>query len=238
MNRRGRAPSRALQRGQSAVEFAIGLPVLLLLCLGIVQFGLLYQAKSTVNYATLMAARAGAVNNGQRSAMLDGFAHGLAPLFAHSIGLAQQQTAALSARAEALNPGVTTLTVLNPPPSALADFGRSSYYAGKTVKEIPNDTLMYRDSRPGASSGLSIQDANLLKISMTYCYDLYVPFVNHVIFALVNGVSNIYSTGQTGGTGLAASANGCYGYSSVTGGFRIPLASEAIVRMQSPYRGG
>ena len=43
--------------GASMVEFIIVLPILLLLCLGILQFGLLYQAKSTLDYAALQAAR-------------------------------------------------------------------------------------------------------------------------------------------------------------------------------------
>ncbi|WP_322010720.1 TadE/TadG family type IV pilus assembly protein [Paraburkholderia sp. J12] len=236
--RSGRAGRRRGQRGQSATEFIIALPVLLLLCLGLIQFALLYQAKSTVNYATLMAARAGAVENGQKTAMLNGFGRGIAPLFAHSTGLATQQMAVATATIEARNPGITTLAVISPTGAALSDFGRANYYAGKTVTEIPNDTLMYRNTQTGSSSGLSIQDANLLKISVTYCYDLYVPFINRVIFYLVNGISNIYSTGNSGGLGLPTKMNGCYGYSAISGDFRIPIESEAIVRMQSPYRGG
>lgn len=236
---RNRRPAlRRRQSGQSATEFIIVLPVLLLLCLGMIQFALVYQAKSTVNYATLMAARAGAVENGQTAAMLNGFGRGIAPLFAHSTSLATQQMAVLTATVEARNPGITKLTVINPTSAALSDFGRTNYYAGKTVTEIPNDTLMYRNTQTGARSGLSIQDANLLKISVTYCYDLYVPFVNRVIFYLLNGISNVYSTGNAGGLGLPTRMNRCYAYSSVSGGFRIPIESEAIVRMQSPFRGG
>jgi len=231
--------SRVRQKGQSATEFLVALPVLLMLCLGLIQFGLLYQAKSTVNYAALMAAREGAVNNGSKSAMLTGFSRGLSPLFAHSSGLATQQAALLSAQTEARNPGITQLRVLNPTSAAMSDFGRSQYYAGKSVTEIPNDTLMYRNSTPGGSSGMSIQDANLLKISVTYCYELYVPFINHVIFSLVNGISNVYSTGTaSGGLGLPMKMNACYAYSSLSGSLRIPLEAESIVRMQTPYRGG
>ena len=228
---------RQLQRGQSATEFIIVMPVLLLLCLGMIQFALLYQAKSTVNYAALMAARAGAVQNGQKTAMLGGFGRGIAPLFAHSTGLATQQAAVLAATVEARNPGITSLIVINPTSAALSDFGRTNYYAGKTVLEIPNDTLMYRNTDTGPSSGLSIQDANLLKISVTYCYELYVPFINRVIFYLVNGISNIYSTGDSGDLGLVTKPNNCYAYSAASGDFRIPIESEAIVRMQSAYRG-
>jgi hypothetical protein len=186
----------------------------------------------------LMAAREGSVENGKKSAMLDSFGRGIAPLFAHRTSLTEQQTAVLKSTIEARNPLITSLTVINPTPAAMSDFGRTNYYAGKTIREIPNDTLMYRDTGTGSSSGISIQDANLLKINVTYCYDLYVPFVNRVIFSLVNGISNVFSTGKGGGPGLPTAANRCYEYSTATGGYRIPIDAEAVVRMQSPYQGG
>lgn len=232
-----RARPRA-QRGQAATEFIIALPVLLLLCLGLIQFGLLYQAKSTVNYALLMAAREGAVENGRQSAMLDSFGRGIAPLFAHKTSLAEQQAAVLKGTLEARNPLITSLTVINPTNEAMSDFGRTNYYAGKTVREIPNDTLMYRNTGAGSRSGMSIQDANLLKIGVTYCYKLYVPLVDRVFFSVVNGISNVFSTGNADGLGLPTSPNRCYEYSTATGGFRIPIDAEAVVRMQSPYQGG
>ena len=88
-----RWPSRRRATGASMVEFIIVLPILLLLCLGILQFGLLYQAKSTLDYAALQAARAGALNNGKSAAMRTGLARGLAPLYARTASLAGQQQA-------------------------------------------------------------------------------------------------------------------------------------------------
>jgi len=57
------------QFGTSMVEFLIVIPMLLFVGLGIMQFGLVYHAKSVLNYATFEAARAGAVNNGQVEVM-------------------------------------------------------------------------------------------------------------------------------------------------------------------------
>ena len=240
--RNGNAPmsgATRAQRGQAATEFIIVAPIVLLLCLGLIQFGLLYQAKSTLNYAALMAARAGAVNHGTKSAMLSGLARGLAPLFTHQTGLSAQQMAILSAQTEARNPGITKLTVVSPTAAAFSDFARTNYYAGKTVREIPNDTLMYRDNTPGNGSPISIQDANLLKISVQYCYELYVPFINRVIYSLVNGTSDIFSTGSVDGSlDFGTDGNSCRAYSAISGGYRIPIQAEAVVRMQSPFRGG
>lgn len=237
--RASKRPARHVHRGQAATEFVIVVPIVLLLCLGLIQFGLLYQAKSTLNYAALMAARAGAVNNGAKRAMLSGLARGLAPLFARQTGLRAQQLAILSAQVEARNPSITMLTVINPTAAAFSDFARANYYAGKTVREIPNDTLMYRDNTPGTKSHISIQDANLLKISVQYCYELHVPFINRVIYSLVSGTSDIFSTGSVNKSlDFGTDGNSCRAYSAISGGYRIPIQAEAVVRMQSPFRGG
>lgn len=225
-------------RGASMVEFIIVLPILLLLCLGIVQLGLLYQAKATLDYASLQAARAGALGHGRGEAMRNGLARGLAPLFAHSTGFAGQQQALLhTSTIELAKPGAYRIDVINPTPSALQDFGRTDEYPGATIREIPNDTLSFRSTTPGPASGISIQDANLLKIRVTYCYAMYVPFANRTIFSLMNAIDDIYSTGKPG-PGLPRSPNSCYALSTLEGSWRIPLEAEAIVRMQTPWRGG
>ncbi|WP_223851331.1 MULTISPECIES: TadE/TadG family type IV pilus assembly protein [Cupriavidus] len=225
-------------RGASMAEFIVVLPILLLLCLGIVQFGLLYQAKATLDYAALQAARAGALDHGRNASMRSGLARGLAPLFTHSADLIGQQKALLYVNSiELLKPGAYRIDVINPTSAALQDFGKTNQYAGQTVREIPNDTLSFRSTSAGGSSGISIQDANLLKIRVTYCYAMAVPFANRTIFSLMNAIDDIYATGKPG-SGLPKRPNTCYALSTVEGSWRIPLESEAIVRMQTPYRGG
>jgi Flp pilus assembly protein TadG len=49
-------------RGQAFVEFALILPVLLLLVLGIIQFGRLYNSNETITNATRAGARVAAVS--------------------------------------------------------------------------------------------------------------------------------------------------------------------------------
>ena len=63
------------------VEFLIIFPTLLLLVLGSFQFALIYQAKLTLNHATFMAARQGALKNGKMLSIKDGLAAGMTPLF-------------------------------------------------------------------------------------------------------------------------------------------------------------
>ena len=58
------------------VEYLIIFPALLLLILGAIQFALIYQAKFTLNYATFMAARQGALKNAKMTSIKDGLAGG------------------------------------------------------------------------------------------------------------------------------------------------------------------
>lgn len=59
-----RTRGRAAQSGISMTETVIALPVLVLFVMCVVQFGLIYRAKLTLEYAAHEAARAGALNNG------------------------------------------------------------------------------------------------------------------------------------------------------------------------------
>lgn len=242
------------QSGQSMTEFIIIAPVLLFVCFGILQFVLLYQAKSTLDVAVLEAAREGAVNHGSMQSMRAGLARGLAPIYARQASTEGVAAALASAQTDAAN--FSSITVLNPTPAAIQDYSQPRYYADQqgedaTYSEIPNDSLMYRDSSvpPGATSRMNIQDANLLKIHVHYCYDMYVPLVNKVIYYAVNVIGSI----GTGGILTREPANvnqDPYGYPKngdflckikladgiATGRWPISLDSEAIVRMQSPLR--
>src|SRR5256885_10823806 len=53
---RGSRNTGALDSGQALIEFAIVLPIFLLLLFGLVEFGFVLNASSTVNYASRVAA--------------------------------------------------------------------------------------------------------------------------------------------------------------------------------------
>lgn len=239
------------QSGQSMVEFIIIAPLLLFVCFGTLQFVLLYQAKSTLDVAVLEAAREGAVNHGSMQSMRSGLARGLAPIYARQASAEGVATALAKAQADANN--FSVIKVLNPTLAAISDYARPRYYPDEaaTYTEIPNDSLMYRDSSisSGASSRMNIQDANILKIHVHYCYDMYVPLVNKVIYYAANVIGPI----GTGGILTREPARpdlDPYGFPKngdtlckiqlvdgiKTGRWPISLDSEAIVRMQSPLR--
>lgn len=167
--------------GQAMVEFLILFPTLLLLVLGAFQFALIYQAKQTLNYATFMAARHGALKNGRMTPIKDALAAGMTPLFnikpeiLDSEGLLR---ARLIAAVEAFNPLNTRVEILNPTAAAYNAHKADS----ESGTEIPNDNLMYRST--AVKGGMNVQDANLLTIRVTYCTRLIVPIVNRVIYAM------------------------------------------------------
>ncbi|MBX3651710.1 MAG: pilus assembly protein [Burkholderiales bacterium] len=174
--------NRQRRRGQALVEFIIIYPTLLLLVLGAFQFALVYQAKTTLNYATFMAARQGALKNAKTNPMKDALAAGMTPLFTTTkddyLDLVKARAIAAI---EAFNPLNTRIRVISP----TADAYNAHKGDSESGTEIPNDNLMYRPTT--VKGGMSVQDANLLTIEVTYCTRLIVPIVNRVIYSLYFG---------------------------------------------------
>jgi Flp pilus assembly protein TadG len=226
--------------GQSTTEFLIIFPMLVMLVFGIIQFALIFQARATLNHATMLAARAGALHNGDRTAMRKALASGLVPLFNRKPDMAEYAQALVRANLETAQvSNMATLAVLNPTRAALADFGRNRLdtLAGR---ELPGDTLSYRNTAPGAASRISVQDANLLHLRVSYCFRLVVPVMDRVIYAgahalgpfaaalSANGMQDPFGTHGTNVPSLDC-------LNPLFRGPRIIIRSEAIVRMQSPF---
>ena len=238
MKRTNFCTRRPALRGQSAVEFLIIFPILIFMIFGIIQWALIYQARSTLNHATFLAARAGALNNGKKTSMESGLAAGLTPLFASDASMTGYATARAKAQAEISAAKLATIEVLNPTAAAFQDFGQARLDGG-TRRELPNDTLIYRNVSAGGASRVSIQDANILHVRVTYCYRLIVPVVGRMIHAVSNALTpfdaSLQSIGMSKPFGVldGPSIDSCT--RPLVAGPRIRIRSEAIVRMQSPF---
>ncbi len=207
------------QTGQSMTEFLVVMPVMLLLIFGAIQFVFIYQAKTTLNYATFEATRAGSLENASRQAIENGFTRGITPLFARTTminnkedTLAEKVLSARDfARSEVEN-GFVKIERINPTSSAFNSFYDADVFAATGVKQIPNDNLSFRRSANGA-----LQDANLLKLRVTYCMKLIVPMVDKII------TSAVLSVTKDSFEKNCLDAEG-----------RLPIVSQATIRMQSP----
>ncbi len=196
------------QRGQSMTEFLVVMPAMLLLIFGAIQFFLVYQVKSTLNYAAFEAARAGSLHNASRQAVDNGFARGLAPVFARFAvtreeaggnayrALAEKVIDARDLALKEIEDGHVKIELLNPTPQMFQAFDNNT---------IPNDHLRYRQN----INSIDLRKANLLKIRITYCMKLIVPLVSNIINAAVGSE--------------------CSGDEP-----RMPIVSTALIRMQSP----
>lgn len=202
------------QRGAALVEAAIALPILIVVILAAIQFGFVYQAKATLNHAALLAARAGAVENGSPAAIRRGLAQGLAPLSSPEASV--QGVAETVARIDAALLADARIRILNPTRDSFEDFANEV----DGVRELPNDRLHARGTERGSRGGLNIQDANLLRVEVTYGHELKVPLINGFVSRL---------------SLLARRAIDPFQQQLLRRN-RLPITATATVRMQSPLR--
>lgn len=203
-------------RGMAIVESLIALPILLAVIFCIIQFALIYEAKATLNHAALLAARAGAVDHAQPSAITGALARGLVPLYSPDRSYAGY--AATLGRVTAAVATDARIRILNPTQEAFADFSEEV----DGVREIPNERLHARSTAVGPRSGLNIQDANLLRVQITFGYELNVPMVNWFISRTL----------------LAFRGRGGYDTfeQQLLRRTRLPIIATATVRMHTPAR--
>ena len=203
--------TKQYQAGATLAEFSIVAPIVLLVGLATVQAGLIYHGKTTLNYATFEAARAGAVNNAQVSVIRRELGIRLAPIQGGD-GTAERALVAIAKSSAAVQDQLATqIHVLNPTQAAFADWGVMSRESHRRV--IPNSHLRHQDFQVGSHSGLSLRDANLLKIQVTHGIDLKVPIVGRLLSRSLQAIdpknADFYQRNK------------------------LPLTSSAIVRMQS-----
>ncbi|MEY2343022.1 DUF192 domain-containing protein [Acidithiobacillus sp. IBUN Pt1247-S3] len=230
------------EAGAGAVEFLIAAPAVLLLFLGTLQTSLLYQARLQLEVATQDAARAGALHGGSLDAIRDGLARGLAPLYTHGQGAGDYAEGYARAKLAAAQ---AQIDILNPTREAVQDFkeagrlplddatGQKQGRDGNWGWGIPENHLGYRSTQIGSNGQLRLQDANLLKIRVTYHQPLIMPFVDRLFarFDPNNQHKGSVVGGNRGGNGAIEGPQGALDRLLNT----FPLRAEATFRMQTPF---
>jgi len=224
------------QRGVSMVEFVIVFPLATLFVLTLVQLGLIYMAKLTVNHATFMAARAGALNNADPKTIKEALTRGLIPFYQDSTkadGMTRLGEAYLGAKTDMVLPwGGAEVTLLNPSDEAFKDFGVKDPVTKVTY--IPNDNLEWRRTDiVGTASKMNIRDANLLKLKVVYAYEMKVPLIGGVLKRVMcSGSVGVDAYGDVSLFNAVEKPpyTNCVKYYMHN---RMPIESFAIVEMQS-----
>ena len=173
---------RSAMSGAAMIETIFVFPVVMFLGFGILHLGLIYQAKSNLEYAGLMAAR---------MASTQGF-------FNVDLGLGRFDDfkAEVRCRMQASDPldGTTCndpleiarvgVRVIRPNINTFEEWGEDC--SGDIC--IANDNLLYRDPTdvksvifPSGAENINIQDANILQLEVTYTFDSGVPFLGRML---------------------------------------------------------
>ncbi|MBC7414662.1 MAG: DUF192 domain-containing protein [Herminiimonas sp.] len=209
------------QRGSAMIEFAVVGPIITLLGLATLQYGMLFFAKNQFNHASFMAARAGSTGNAKFSTIQDAYTRALIPLYAKGTTAADLQDAYADA-GNAVSK-YTRIEVLNPTQESFADFNDEALQkqlgiGGTTPRVIPNGGLAFRHaSVVRASSGQNIQDANLLKLRITHGFKLKVPLMGLIYSRYLQWLDTGASTFNT----------------EMIKDQRIPVVTHVTLRMQS-----
>jgi len=202
------------------IEFqVVALLALLPLSLGTLQLALLLVDNHHLDHAAFLAARHGAVRHGNMDDMRRAYAQALSTLYVvsdtpldRSNVLGRVATAYAAATADIA--AHARVRLLSPQRDAQADFARLR--GGHRV--IPNDALEFRSAAPGARSGISLQQANVLRVEFTFCRPLVVPFARQLLLGTMRMVDHDPWHQR------------CYAAG------RIPVRSEGVAPMQSDFR--
>ncbi len=209
--------SSQYQRGLSMIEFTVIGPLITLLGLAILQYGMVYFARNQMHHAAFMAARAGSMQHADLSRVRRAYAQALVPLYGG--GTSAGQLAAALAKANSEVDANVRITLQNPTRESFADW-HDDRLAGSNPngqRVIPNSGQAFKGAAIGSASGQSIQDANLIKLQITHGYAPTIPLVRSLYAA--------YLTAQDMGTDTFAT--------QLIAAGRIPMVSQVTLQMQS-----
>ena len=224
------APHRR-QRGAAITEMVIVAPWFIFIVLCIWQAALVYYAKSSVNYATYEAARAGSINGASMTSITVAFQKAMLPYYGGGTTASELASTALRATAD-LDPVGLRIQILSPTVESFTDYNSPALQAAlhQTEPVIPNtaldELLCPRDvpscnSNPETNaSGQTLLDANILKLRITYG----IPPTRQMPM-----VGKFYTWVLTM---LGAGTDDAFKQALLLAG-RIPVVTSTVIRMQS-----
>jgi hypothetical protein len=233
------------ESGQAAVETAITMPLFVFLILGLLQLGLLHQARVLTKYAAFKAVRVGAIHNAKKSAMKRAALAVLLPMtgrrntdsfYKATVGGFPISWALAKSGVDKGDTDVDAplrLTICDPTSQIKGDF------------DDP-------DSQMGPNGGWEGQNHGRLAIQITNNYQMVIPFANSVIFfilvqqerAELYTILRMYPKGDPKHKDWLSTRNAANGESRTVekfvskaneGVYIVPIRAGWSMRMQSNY---
>ncbi|MBP3946753.1 TadE/TadG family type IV pilus assembly protein [Psychrobacter sp. K31L] len=185
------------QLGATLIEFITIGPMIFFLGMTGVQYTLMYNAKTNLTYASYEAARAGAIENASPEQIEMGLFKGFLPYLSASKGSSGSpaDVAKLLVQTRLEEAPFTKIEIINPTAEAFNDFNNPTLQKtlGTQQKVIPNKLTDIENSKhskgKGSSSGMSVSEANVLKLRITYGYEPAIPLVGHVVASVASFLS-------------------------------------------------
>lgn len=179
-------PSRHSQSGQAAIETAIILPLFVFLLLGIIQLGMMHQARLMAKYAAYRAVRMGSLHHARQEDMERAGLAALLPLISQDRGggeSIQPVTGAENFQKKWNAEGIRT----NQMPDAKLPYVAVTT-CGPTLQELSGGAreLDFDDPRVASSPYDEWLQSHRtkLRIQVTLNYRLPIPFANWVIHSI------------------------------------------------------
>lgn len=189
--------TRNSQKGASLTEFIVVTPMIFLLGMLGVQYTLMYNAKSNLTYASYEAARAGAIHNADPNKIQEGLLKGLLPylsangngvLKANNVLANTADNVAILEKAKLTEAPFMKIEIINPNKQAFDDFNNPTLQQllKTTHKVIPNKQTDFDNLKDkiGSNSGLTVAEANVLKLRITYGYKPEIPLAKNMMSSL------------------------------------------------------
>ncbi len=217
------------------VESAIVLPMYVFLMLGILQLGLMHQAKALTKYAAYKAVRAGALNNARVKEMERAALAVLLPLTSWQVGGVENIAPVNGFGAYSAKWGRFALNrMLEPPFMKVAKVD----ICGPVKGDLPSGAkeVEFDDPKVASGSGWEQHNRTKLRIQLTFNYRMPIPFANAVIHAMWLGqeVSSALRLGKRDLARIAAHRDyAAYMAAARKGDYVMPIRAEYSMRMQS-----
>ena len=175
------------RRGQSAVETAIVMPMFVFIILGLLQLGLMHQARLMTKYAAYKAARAGSIHSAKMTVMEGAAMAVLLPFMAQG-----QNQSELTFHATSGAEFATAWSQVKGNNQTTADGKKwvDVTICGPTTdlfKDNDFDDPTFDQSYAGGAAKWDKASSTRLNVQVTFYYRMPIPFANGILWWITHG---------------------------------------------------